>query len=96
MQYIVEGTIFDWSYSELRQGYHHFITLSDDEFLADLPAILHFACFVCFVKEIPNSVCLSDKGIIHELVHILQSGIDGSVTRLSEIRQLFEEQLKLA
>ncbi len=96
MEYIVEGTTFDWSYSELRQGYYHFIELSDDEFLADLPAVLHFACFVCFIKEIPSYVCLSDKGIIHELVHMLQSGVDGSVSSLNEIRKLFKEQLKLA
>lgn len=96
MEYIVEGTTFDWSYNELRQNYYHFIELSDDAFLADLPAVLHFACFVCFIKEIPSYVCLSDKGIIHELIHILQSGVDGSVSRLPDIRKLFEQQLKLA
>jgi len=96
MEYIIDGTTFDWSYSELRQGYRYFIELTDDEFLADLPAVLHFACFVCFIKEIPSYVCLSDKGIIHELIHILQSGVDGSVARLSEIRQLFKDQLELA
>jgi hypothetical protein len=95
VEYITEGRRFDWSYVELRDTYHIYCALSDDEFMAKLDDILHFAVFVCFVKEIPTYVCLADTGIVHELVHLLR-GSSGSTTSLKEVRKLFEEQLKLA
>lgn len=97
MEYIVEGKKFSWSYAELKDIYSTFIDMTDEEFLNDLPAALHFACFVCFVKEIPSYVCLADTGIVHELVHILQFGPTGPTSfSLEEVRKLFKEQLKLA
>jgi hypothetical protein len=97
VEYILEDRKFTWSYSELRDTYYTFINMSDEEFLADLPAALHFACFVCFIKEIPGYVCLADTGIVHELIHILQLGPQGSTTfSLEETRKLFKDQLKLA
>jgi hypothetical protein len=96
MEYIVDGRKFGFSYSDLRETYNSFIWKTDEEFLDDLPAALHFACFVCFFKEIPSYICLADTGIVHELVHLLQTGKYGATTNLQEVRQLFEDQLKLA
>lgn len=68
--------------------------MSDSEFLENLPDALHLACFICFLKEIPTYVCLTDKGIIHELVHLLKE--NGTTTSLKEIRELFKITLALA
>jgi hypothetical protein len=97
VEYILDGRKFSFSYSELRDMYRTYIEMTDEEFLSDIPAALHFATFVCFVKEIPGYVCLADTGIIHELVHVLQFGVEGSTTgNIEEIRLQFKEQLKLA
>ena len=96
MEYIVDGRKFDWSYSELRGLYHTYIKMTDKEFLANIPAILHFTVFACFVKEIPGYVCLSDTGIVHELVHILNHGSAGGTTTLKDVRRLFKTTLKFA
>lgn len=97
MEYVIDGRPFAWSYSELRTTYRAFIDMSNEEFLENIGAALHFACFVCFIKEIPGYVCLADTGIIHELVHILEFGPKGPTTlNLEDIRQLFKEQLELA
>lgn len=97
MEYILDDKKFTWSYAELRDTYRVFVNMSDEEFLDDLPAAIHFACFVCFVKEVPSYICLSDTGIVHELVHVLQFGVHGSTDfNLASVRKLFKQQLKLA
>lgn len=97
MEYILDDKKFVWSYTELRDTYRTFIAMSDKEFLDDLPAAIHFACFVCFIKEIPSYICLSDVGIVHELVHILQFGVQGATDfNLAPVRELFKQQLELA
>lgn len=97
MEYTLDDKTFTWSYSELRDTYHAFVEMTDEEFLDDLVAAIHFACFVCFIKEIPSYVCLSDTGIVHELVHVLQYGPVGATDfDLGPVRELFKEQLKLA
>lgn len=97
MEYIIDDKRFTWSYSELRDSYRAFIEMSDDQFLDELVEAIHFACFVCFIKEIPSYVCLSDTGIVHELVHVLQDGEHGSTDfNLAPVRELFKQQLELA
>jgi hypothetical protein len=94
IEYLSEGTKFSLSYKELREHYLNFCDISDSDFLKNLPEALHLACIICFLKEVPTYVCLTDKGIIHELVHLLKD--NGTTTSLQEIRELFKVTLRLA
>lgn len=95
MDYLSNGKKFILSYSELKEKYHIFKEMTDQEFMEELPAAIHFACVVCFLKEVPSYVCLTDTGIIHELAHLLHIPKDNT-TPLADIRRLFEDTLKLA
>ena len=94
IEYLSEGTKFSLSYQALREHYLNFCDMSDSDFLNNLPDALHLACVICFLKETPTYVCLTDKGIIHELVHLLKE--DGTTTSLQEIRDLFKLTLCLS
>jgi hypothetical protein len=69
--------------------------MSDEEFMMNIPSALHLACVICFLKEIPGYVCLSDVGIIHELTHLLHIP-DSPTSDLKGIRELFRVQLMLS
>lgn len=94
IEYLSGDSKFSLSYQELREHYLNFCDMSDADFLQKLPDALHLACMICFLKETPSYVCLTDKGIIHELVHLLKK--DGTTTSLQEIRNLFKVTLRLA
>ena len=94
MEYKVGNKFFVLSYSDLREQYHELIELSDAEFLADLPKMLHFACVVSYLKELGNEATISDLGIIHQLVHLQTESINVKDS-LPEIRQQFKTLLKL-
>lgn len=94
MEYLVEGTKYSISYRELKESYINFCDKTDDEFINDLKSAIHLSCIICYFKEIPTYVCLSDKGIIHELVHLLDLRYDKH--QLNHVRNLFREQLKLS
>ena len=94
MEYLSEGSTFSLSYQELKEHYLLFCNMSDNEFLDRIPDALHLACVICFLKEIPTYVCLTDKGIIHELVHLLEG--NETTTPIGEIRDLFKITLNLA
>lgn len=102
------GGKYGLSYRELRDDYIRYRLLPDDEFIAQLPQILHFACFVCYVKEIGSDRALSDEGIVHELVHLMNFGVEGicpplrkdvtpyTLRDLEKIRDLFNRDCCLA
>lgn len=94
MEYLVEGIKYNISYQELKEEYLKHVFFTDEEFMENLPSANHLANIICWFKEIPTSNCLSDKGIIHELAHLLHIKEEPAVD-LKEIRKLFEEQLKL-
>lgn len=95
MQYLIEGDKYILHYQELKEQYILHIAMSDEEFMKNLPSALHLACVICFLKEIPTYICLSDKGVIHELTHLLQHGTDELII-LKDIRKVFKQQLKLS
>jgi hypothetical protein len=87
------------SYSSLREDYRRYALMSDDEFTVNLLKILHFTCITCWLKENQTQYLLSDTGLIHELVHLLLAQTDPeftTTTRLSRVRDLFNEQCCLA
>lgn len=94
IEYLSEGVKFSLSYQDLREHYLNFCDMSDSDFLKNLPDALHLACVICFLKETPTYVCLTDRGIIHELVHLLKE--NGTTTSLQEIRDLFKLTLCLS
>ncbi len=97
IEYRLEGYdgFYSLSYSDLREKYNEFVAMSDYEFKEKCVAALHLACVICFLKEIPTQYCLSDRGIVHELVHWLHIG-DNNTTSFSDIRELYKTQLQLA
>lgn len=93
MIYIVNKKPYSFYYQELKTLYELYSGLSDENFVSTLPNIIHFACIVSYIKELKNEQTLSDEGIIHQLVHLL-NGNDTSIT-LQEIRDEFDKLLKL-
>ena len=95
IEYIVADTKYALSYQDLKVHYAKFCAMNDAEFLQSLPSAAHLACIICYLKEIPCETCLSDKGIVHELIHLMAIPNDTSST-ISEIRTLFKSSLELA
>lgn len=95
MEYLVDEKRYLLSYSELREEYVRHIEMTDEEFMKNLPSALHLACVICFLKETPSYIVLSDKGVIHQLAHLLHLG-DTPLDPLYEVRALFKESLNLA
>jgi hypothetical protein len=85
------------SYSSLHEDYLRYSSMDDAEFLDNAISILHFSCFVCFVKELRSERVLSDNGVIHELIHLIDPATnEAAVKRLSEIREIFNRDCRLA
>lgn len=92
MQYNVDTEKYGFSYQELKLDYEKYSKMQDTDFIHNIPKILHFACFVCYLKEIPSQVLLVDNGLIHELIHLL-NGVN--FHKIKEIRELFDLHCKL-
>ncbi|HBO3623014.1 hypothetical protein [Pseudomonas aeruginosa] len=86
---------YSFSYQEALEEYWRVLRLPDDEFAAQLPAILHLSCFICWFKEVPTRTCLTDTGVIHEIAHALHSPDRVTPEVISNIRRLFKTTCKL-
>lgn len=96
IDYIVGDATYSFDYQELKREYRRLCLLPDEQFTKELPAALHFAVFVCWVKGLSAQYVLRDDGIIHQLVHLLHLPDEPIITcELPQIRQLFTEQLEL-
>ncbi|WPO49542.1 hypothetical protein [Pseudomonas sp. S1Bt23] len=81
MDYIIGGNHYSASYQDLREEHARFVGMTDKRFL----------------KELPANVVLSDEGIVHQMAHLIHlKGEPLFMTRLGEIRELFNKQLQLA
>jgi hypothetical protein len=94
MDYKVENSTYSLSYKELKENYLDFCRMQDSEFMNKLPQAAHLACIIGWLKELPNDLTIGDKGIVHELIHLLDGSINPS--QLRGVRKIFEEYLKLA
>lgn len=100
-QYRVDDRTYSFSYQELKRQFDQYVQFSDEEFMADLANILHFAVFVCWFKQLHARDLLSDIGLIHELVHLMTlegygDGLDADEgTSLASIRTLFNDTCRL-
>lgn len=93
-----DGSKYGFSYQEMREQYHQYKAMTDKQFFhrKNLIQALHFACFVAFIKELPNSATLSDQGLIHQLVHHLHIGDEPYVkSERRKTRQQFDDLLEL-
>lgn len=93
MEYRVNGKTYSLSYMELKDHYTTFCEMSDEEFKTKLSSAAHLACIICFLKEIPTSSCLSDEGIVHQLIHLMDT--NDPIINLQQIRELFKKDLEL-
>ena len=94
MEYLINENKYNLSYVELRDKYNEICSLSLQSFLARLPEVLHLACVISFLKEVPSYNTLSDEGLIHELVHLLHIPNEPLVCA-EKIKKQFEEEMKL-
>ncbi|MFG8723735.1 hypothetical protein ACEPUM_10410 [Pseudomonas aeruginosa] len=94
-QYMSGSKRYSFSYQEALEEYWRVLRLGDDEFAAQLPAILHLSCFICFFKGVPTKTCLTDTGLIHEIAHALHSPDRVTPEVISNIRRLFKTTCKL-
>lgn len=76
----------------LKEQYLDFFYMTDEEFQENIYDALHFACYVCFLKNIPTKDILSDEGLIHSLVHLLSKSTRKFV-EIKQIRKKFNEML---
>jgi len=94
MDYYIEDSRYHFSYQELKEKHLELCALKNDQFLKQLPQALHIACFICWLKELGNEATISDKGIIHELVHLLHIPEEPLVD-IKKIRKQFKQLLLL-
>lgn len=94
MEYLVEGKSYSFNYQELKEQYEQIASFTDIEFWNKAAEILHFVCFVGFIKNIPSYILLNDKGLIHELVHIIHLN-DFLLIDIEELRNQFNIWCKL-
>ena len=97
MDYVLGDHTYSASYQDLREEHARYVQMTDKRFLKELPGAMHFAVFVCWFKELPTSQVLSDEGIVHQLAHLIHlEGEPLVMGRLGDIRELFDQQLRLA
>lgn len=82
------------SFEELEEEFVALVEMNDNNFFKNISRAIHFAVFICYIKQIPSYLCLADEGIIHELVHLLQHGKRGGIKKFSSIRKQFKRELK--
>jgi hypothetical protein len=97
LEYLVEGTKYILHYSDLKEDYLRYKGMTDKQFLKSLVPALHFVCIVSYLKEAPAYVLLSDEGLIHQMVHLLDKNTKSTVLpKLKEIREQFDLRCALA
>ncbi|MDH0290616.1 hypothetical protein N7414_15940 [Pseudomonas sp. GD04087] len=93
--YQVNGHSYRLSYAELREAHVRLCSLPDEEFLAALPEVLHLACMIAWLKEVPADLLLCDEGLLHQLTHLLHIP-DEPLINLQQVRAAYALQLELA
>ncbi|QAX99826.1 hypothetical protein QE321_gp132 [Pseudomonas phage SPA01] len=103
LQYVVRGdqhidddATYQLSYPDLKATYERLSKLDDSSFKASMPEVLHFCCFVAWIKEIPSSVLLGDRGLIHLIAHHIHEGAeDDGPQAFKSLRHQFNTLMKL-
>ena len=66
--------------------------MDNKTFIKNAQKALHFACYVCWIKNLPTKKILSDEGLIHQLVHLLHKST-ASYVNIEDLRKIFNESL---
>jgi len=93
MIYLVDDYKYHFSYQEIHLEYQKVLLMSDEEFINNLPKVLHLSCFIAYLKELSNKQTIGDLGIIHRLILLLHIPEE---EELKEVRKQFENILKIA
>jgi hypothetical protein len=93
-KYKVGNKTFIYDICSLQMSYYKYLNMTDKEFLDEILNILHFAAYVCFIKNLETKDVLSDDGIVHQLIHLTQ-GNTRKYVNLQEVRNNFKEILLL-
>ena len=91
-EYKVGDTNYVFDKKRLKRLYTRYINYSDQEFEDDVIDILHFTCYVSWLKEIDHNQLLADDGLIHELVHLLKQSTRNYVN-IEKLREKFDKLL---
>lgn len=94
INYLVDGVEYSFNYQDLKEKYLEVVNYSDEVFMDNLPEIAHLACVVSYFKGLGNSATISDKGIIHELIHLMTEPNEPT-NDLAEIREKFNKLIQL-
>src|SRR5699024_3007402 len=94
IHYTVEGTTYSLDYQDLKKRYQAVVNYSDEVFMDNLPEIAHLACIISYFKGLGNNATIGDKGIIHELIHLMTDKYEPT-NDLQEIRKSFNDKIKL-
>lgn len=94
LHYLVDGVEYSFNYQDLKARYEDISQYSDEQFMEELPEIAHLACVVSYFKGLGSNATIGDKGIIHELLHLMTSP-DEPTNNLQEIRKSFNDKIKL-
>jgi len=91
-EYSIGETKYVFDKKRLKHLYNKYLNYSDQEFQDDAIDILHFACYVSWLKEIDANELLADDGLIHELVHLLKQNTRNYVN-IETLREKFDKLL---
>lgn len=94
INYLVDGMEYSFNYQELKSRYEDISQYSDEEFMQNLPQIAHLACVVSTLKGLGTQATIGDKGIIHELIHLMTDP-EEPTNDLQEIRESFNKLIQL-
>ena len=94
MEYTINNKKYSVSKSELQKEYQKVVAYTDIEFLENIASIAHLACIISFYKDLPNVETLSDEGIVHQLIHLMDIPNEPLID-LQEIRCLFNKIMEL-
>jgi hypothetical protein len=97
MEYLVGGHRYSFNYQNRREDFLKYKQMSDAEFVENAFSALHFAMHVCYVKDLGCEATISDKGVCHQLLHLLDGDCRaGVLAKLDEIRASFNTVCELA
>src|SRR5690606_8083126 len=95
IHYVVDDMKYSLDYQGLKRQYKLVVEMSDEKFMAELPKIAHLGCIISYFKGLGNNATIGDKGIVHELIHLMTEPNEPT-NDLQEIRESFNEKIKLS
>ena len=93
-EYKIKDKTFVYDHKSAVDSYRKYCEITDEEFIENILNILHFAVYICYIKNLKTEDVLSDTGIIHELVHLTKENTRKFVD-IKNIRKLFAKTLHL-